>query len=442
MTYCTRFLSFLLCALFLLSVTPGHAQFADQAQWAGTAGGTATAITLAVPNWDTNKAGVPVRFLPSADSTGATTINVNGVGAIALNKPANTGLAAIAAGDLRSGQYAEVVYDGTRFVLTNQLGQSVIASSLSSSALGFTPPVNLQLSAAVATNNLTISLLTAAGAAPTATTPVNIVFRDATIANGDPVLVSVTGALTFTINSTNTMGCVSAQMCRLWVMAINNAGTVALCAFNALNGTNVIAPNEAAVQTSASGTTGGSSAQTLYCGTSAVSSKAIRYLGYVEIQEATAGTWATGPTYTQLFGPGIPKPGSTVQVVTNSTTTAGTTSSTTFAALSSGMTTSIVPTSAANVIRIHTTGTVGISGGIASYGLQVARSTTLIGNPLALLNEVAGDPAAVPAAILVYDVPNTTSSVTYGFYGKASASGMSYPVSSSGAIIELEEIQG
>ena len=437
----TRLLPILLCA-FLAFVTPGHAQFSDQAQWAGTAGGTASAITLAIPNWDVNRAGVPLRFLPSADSTGATTINVNSVGATTLQKPSNAGLAAIAAGDLRSGQAAEVLYDGTRFVLINQLGQSVLASSLAPSAYSFTSAVNLQIGTTVGSNNLTLSVLMAAGGNPSAASPVTIAFRDSTIANGDPVLVPVTGALSFTINSGNTMGCVSAQMCRLWVIAINNAGTAALCAYNALSGTNIIAPNEATVQTSASGTTGGSSAQTLYCGTSAVSSKAIRYLGYVEIQEATAGTWATGPTYTQLFGPGIPKPGSTVQVVTNSTTTAGTTSSATFAALSSGMTTSIVPTSAANIIRIHTTGTVGISGGIASYGLQVARSTTLIGNPLALLNEVAGDPAAVPAAILVYDVPNTTSSVTYGFYGKASTSGMSYPVSSSGAIIELEEIQG
>jgi hypothetical protein len=50
----------------------------------------------------------------------------------------------------------------------------------------------------------------------------------------------------------------------------------------------------------------------IYTGT-AVSSKALRILGYLEYTLATAGTWVTAPTKVQLYGPGVRKPGERIQ---------------------------------------------------------------------------------------------------------------------------------
>lgn len=309
----------------VLGATAANAQFTAQATFAGTAGGTANALALTVPNWTKNLAGVPLTFIPSADNTGATTVQVSGVASpIPLLKPANPGLAALSGGEVRNGQLTTVVFDGTSFILQGQLGKSVLASSLSASALSFETATNLALVASVNTNALTIAVKTAAGADPAADTPVLVPFRNNTIANGDPKIVAITGALSLTINSGNTMGCASAQYCRLWIVAICASGldcanspgtnTVGLCAFNARNGVSIAPINEAQLQTSASGTNGGNSAQTYYCNISSVTARAVRILGYVDILETVAGTWASGPTFTQLFGPGIKRPGDTVQI--------------------------------------------------------------------------------------------------------------------------------
>lgn len=431
-------------ALLLLCVTSARAQFDEQRVWGGTASGTNT-LTLTIPNMSAYLPGVPIRFIVANNNTGAVTLNINSIGAVAINKVASTGIAALVGNstgygsELVANQIAEVAYDGSVFQLRGQAGRFTGSTTLAPSTVSFNL-INVGLSASVGSNALTVSLLNSAAGTPATTGPVLIPFRDATIATGDAVLVAVTGSLSIVISSTNTMGCVSAQMCRLWVFAINNSGTVALCAYNAFDGTSsVIGLNEQALQTSASGTTGGSSAQTLYCSTSAVTSMPIRYLGYIDIQEATAGTWASGPTYVQLMGPGIKKPGDIVQAKSVSSTTSASTNSASFAALTSTQTLSVTPTSAANPIMVKSFGTMGM-GGAVNGEIQLARGTTLIGNPVSL-NATAAINA--PAAIFALDVPNTTSSTTYSFYGKCTSScTVTYPPATTGVVLILEEIMG
>ena len=80
-----------------------------------TAGGTANAQTVVHPSpMRAVRAGMMVHFLPVASNTGATTINVDGLGAVAVVTPANV---ACAGGELRSGALASVVYDGTSWRL-------------------------------------------------------------------------------------------------------------------------------------------------------------------------------------------------------------------------------------------------------------------------------------------------------------------------------------
>lgn len=435
-------------AILLGLVAPAAAQFATQATY-GVGAGTANAQTVTIPNASSyaDLLGVPLQIVPGATNTTAATLTVSGNsgalsgGAIAIRRPTSSGLAALVGGEIQSGQSLMVMYDGTFFVILSVTNTSVSvgAANLTNSSLAFNAPVNLQINATVSANALTIALKGNNGSDPSATNPVLMAFRDVTIANGGPVIVSLQAALSFTIASSSTMGCVSAQMCRLWVVAINNGGTAALCAFNALSSTNIAPINEAGLQTSASGTSGGNSAQTYYCSTSAVSAKAIRIIGYIEVQEATAGTWATGPTYVQLFGPGIMKPGQVIQSVSNTPTSGGTTSSASFAALSGGPTQAISLTSAANVVRVRVNGTIGNTQGGADMSLQLARGASLIGQPNRTLASTSGQ-GYVPIPLETFDVPNTTSSTTYGIQGKTSSGTITFPAAGSGSPVIVEEI--
>jgi hypothetical protein len=316
----------------------------------------------------------------------------------------------------------------------------VSAPYLANSALSFGYAVNLQLSASVGSNQLTVSVLTAAGATPSAVSPVLTSFRDVTIANGDPVVISLQSALSITIASGNTMGCVSAQMCRLWAVEINNGGTAGVCLFNALSGTSVVPLNEAALQTSASGTTGGSSAQTYYCSISSVSAKAIRILGYIEIQETTAGTWATGPTLTQLFGPGVRHPGEFFNFQYAFTSTVTSTTSGSYVATTNLV--AITPTSAANLIAIDTGATVEVNGGSAtSCAIQIRRGTsTAVNGTFADFGNSTANAINTSLPHSAVDTPNSTSQQTYTVYMNSGGSGSNYPASTFFAWIKAFEI--
>jgi len=306
-----------LAAILMLALAwsaPARAQFSDQVTWGGTAGGSANAQTVTINTASTyaDLLGVVIKYTASATNTGAATLNVNSFGTSpAINKLTGAGLVALTGGEIASGNAVLLMYNGTVFVLVSPASDIIGARMLGSSSQGMNAPINLQLTAAASGGALTVNVVTAAGATPSPSTPIPVVFGDSTVTGGDPVLVSQQAALTFTISSGSTMGCTSAATCRLWVAAINNGGTLALCAINLLSGTTLAALSETALWTSGSGTGGGNSAQTLYCGTSAVTSKTIRILGYVEATE-TGGSWAS-PTVIRLFGPGVPRPGTVLQ---------------------------------------------------------------------------------------------------------------------------------
>jgi hypothetical protein len=70
---------------------------------------------------------------------------------------------------------------------------------------------------------------------------------------------------------------------------------------------------------------------------------------------STAGNWSTPPTVIQLFGPGVKKPGDIVQSLYMESTAQTQNSSAT--PVNTQATLSITPTSAANVVRATSTGT-------------------------------------------------------------------------------------
>src|SRR5258708_36731683 len=72
-----------------------------------------------------------------------------------------------------------------------------------------------------------VALKTQAGADPSAGSPCTISFRSATASIGDYTPVNVTAATSFTAGTSgSTFGSASNVPFRLWIIAINNAGTV------------------------------------------------------------------------------------------------------------------------------------------------------------------------------------------------------------------------
>jgi hypothetical protein len=308
---------------------------------------------------------------------------------------------------------------------------------------------NCTLAASVASNILTVALKDNAGSDPTATSPCNINYRIPAGGTGSTALVQQTAALSINTNATGaTLGSSSNTAFRFWVIAFNNSGTNVLALINCSNASTIFPLNEGAVASSTGISGSATSAGVFYTpnGTT-VTSQAFRILGYVEYNSTglvTAGTYATAPNFIQTFGPGIRKPGDVLQSAFATSITSATFTGASFGVIAGGLTVAISPSSAANPIRIEGNGT--SSNTVTSNnGLQLSRGSTLIGVPVNV--NIANATGGYTAALTAYDLPNTTSTTTYQFQGKASAGTGSFPAGSAasgtpGATIEVREIMG
>jgi hypothetical protein len=97
-------------------------QIQDGAYNWGTDSGAADAYVITLsPALASEVSGALIRFLPANTNTGASTINVSGIGAGPLQKYAGT---ALAAGDVVQNSICEAVYDGnaSAWIVTNPQG--------------------------------------------------------------------------------------------------------------------------------------------------------------------------------------------------------------------------------------------------------------------------------------------------------------------------------
>ena len=85
----------------------------------GSANVYAVALTPAITSYTV---GQQITFLAANSSTAASTLNVNGVGAVAIKKAAIGSLLDLAANDIVSGQMVTVEYDGTYWQITSASG--------------------------------------------------------------------------------------------------------------------------------------------------------------------------------------------------------------------------------------------------------------------------------------------------------------------------------
>ena len=333
------------------------------------------------------------------NNTGATTMAVTlASGSVNTSPVVHGDLTALAGSDLLANQLMEFNYDGANWQ-TPRPPTSVTAQSLQASSVGMNAPINCTIAASVASNALTVTINGANGSALSATNPLVATFRDVTLANGDPVTRIVQSSPTFTVNSGNTLGVVNNAAGatnvnpRLWVLLIDNAGTVLVGLTNCLvaSPVRVFPLDESSLQNTGTGTGGGSTAGTIYTSVASLTNKAVRIIGYLEWSTAlgTSGTYNNAPNKVQLFGPGIKKPGDTVQVVYATNAAATTGSGTT--PVASGAAVSITPTSASNVVHATANGTLFAASSNTVAESQIYRGTSNpIGNIAISFDSVVG----------------------------------------------------
>lgn len=85
-------------------------------QWLGSSSGTNTITASGTPAVTAYAAGQLFRFTAGGTNTGATTLNIDSVGATSVTRQDNS---ALTAGDIQSGEEFEVLYNGSAFILLN-----------------------------------------------------------------------------------------------------------------------------------------------------------------------------------------------------------------------------------------------------------------------------------------------------------------------------------
>jgi len=214
---------------------------------------------------------------------------------------------------------------------------------------------NLTFTATAAAAALTVALKGDDGADPSADNVAKIKFRSTTLTENVPVTRSVSAALSVVLASGGTLGFIAAEPGRIYVWAIDNAGTVEL----ALSRTANIFPESNLVTTVAIGA--GSDLSTAMYSTAQRTDLACRCLGYIDITTgAVEGEWDNAATKLQLMLPGIKRTGDIVQrqYVSTSVLGSGTTAipfDDTIPAITEGVeaiSLAITPTNIINTLKI------------------------------------------------------------------------------------------
>jgi hypothetical protein len=340
-----------------------------------------------------------------------------------------------------SGIWLVTSYQRATGAALSTAGLNIGASALGNSALAFAGPVNLGLTASIGSSQLTVTITGANGSAPSSSNPVLIPFRSATAATGTPTIDSVQSPVSMTVGSSFTMGCTSAVACRIWIYAIDNAGAVLLGLQTCSSATQIFSCSDDLLYSTNANNNGTNLNGVLASAVASLSGKAVRLIGYLEVTEATAGTWATAPSKIQLFGPGVKKPGDVIQTVFASNATPASTSSN---SPQTFLSQALTPTSAANLIRVDAGATVGATNvQTLQAQTQLYRGSTPLGVAQYVACTAGGcTTQAVTAgtSLQALDQPNSTSSQTYAV--KYLSSNGVNTVTTDAAQMIIQEIMG
>ncbi len=128
--------------------------------------------------------------------------------------------------------------------------------------------------------------------------PTTLDFRSVTLTTGTPLTRVIGAAISLTVASGATLGTASGVSSRLVLLAIDNAGTVELAITNLSGSLNL----DETTLISTTALSGSSNSANVIYSTTARSNVAFRVVGFIDISEATAGTWITAPTTVQGYG--------------------------------------------------------------------------------------------------------------------------------------------
>ena len=246
------------------------------------AGGTADAITGSyTPGITALTNGMTLYVRASSANATTTPTFTPASGTIPAKTIVKGAGAALAAGDIAGGgHWIELQYDLTldKWVLLNPATGVTAQTTYKQMAA---------ITASVASNALTVGL-----------NPATLDFRAPSLTNGVPNTRNIASALSLTVPSSATLGTVSGQAARLVLLAIDNAGTVELAIVNLAGGNNL---DETTLISNTAISAAATSASVIYS-TTARTNVPFRVVGFIDITEATAGTWATAPTTIQGQG--------------------------------------------------------------------------------------------------------------------------------------------
>ena len=130
--------------------------------------------------------------------------------------------------------------------------------------------------------------------------PTTLDFRSTALTSGSPTKVSNAAQITTTISSGSTGGTTSGQQSEIYILAINNAGTMELAWCNASGGINL--DETTLINTTAEGGAGAADSATVIYSTTARTGVAFRVVGVFRSTQTTAGTWAQTPSLVQPLG--------------------------------------------------------------------------------------------------------------------------------------------
>lgn len=210
-------------------------------------------------------------------NTGASTLNAGG-GAIAL---VNDVGGALVGGDIQANSIVSYNYsfaDGKAYITSIVQSQDDARYGSSQFSIGAT----------VTANALTGML-----------NPCKLDFRNPILPSGVPINYCVAAALSCIVPSGATLGTVSGNTARLvWIVAYN-AGTPVLCVANIAGGLNLDETTPISPTIISSGAT---SAGVIYSASAVAANSPFRVVGFCDIYEGAAGTWATAPSTVQGMG--------------------------------------------------------------------------------------------------------------------------------------------
>lgn len=245
-----------------------------------SAGGTADAITGVYSPVITALTNGMVLYVRAASANATTTPTFTpNSGVIAAKTIVKGNGVALVAGDIAgAGHWLEMNYDLSldQWVLSNPANSvnAVVVKQIQS------------ITSSVASNALTVGL-----------NATSLDFRSATLTNGVPN-TRTTAALSLVVPSTATLGTSANTAARLILIALDNSGTVELAIVNIAGGNNL---DETTLISTTAMSAAATSASVIYS-TTARTSVPFRVVGYLDITETVAGTWAADATTKQGLG--------------------------------------------------------------------------------------------------------------------------------------------